>query len=1021
MKTLQQSLVKSLCSFFVIILSIPLFGVSVYTIDHETYSNLNAFDIVNDEFVYRDSVTFPVHGWGGIDLAIDELTNTLFVSFEETGIVEIIDAQDLDNHSYVTIQGTSDITALLFDKQSRRLLATDRDSNYLHLIKWNSANRSLSLEETIQLDNIDYATDLAIHEDTLYVSEFNYGDEYYDHVKLYDMEDNFSYIETIDANDYLVSIDYNEEDDFLYGGAYTAQGTSYEYLLKYNMSDPNDIISKDIGKMVVGIAADDTTEGRVYFTAHDDVWTIEMWDTADWEDDPNIPLTLSATDVYDSSNIDGATVNKLSGIIVAEDDLPSLIDIVKVDDVDVSDDPNCVSPVSDDPNIVYTIGISSPIYDHNNIWIVDYLPKEVDFVSASPEDPNYGYDPYTHTYVWYLSSLDGYDINDPPADPNTYYTLTVKVNEWAEPASDIINEVSVESDTSDGFTSETTDVCCWTHTDGVIGVIYVDKDAVEDAGYMNFGGIETWWANGTNTGTCWTDAYRNLQDALDRAARGCEAEIWVADGTYYPGILEDDTFEIPDGVDVYGGFAGTETARGQRDFKKNKTILSGYINETNNNVDIVTMGDVTVLDGFIIQDAEQNGIYNENDEFIVSNCVIKDNTDFGIRCIDSDFSVLWCKVNGNGESGINATGTSSSVTIENSKINDNNYHGITCSQSTLTIKNSVISNNGSDGSSFYGINLYEPSGNPTIQNCTIAHNANEAINFYGSNDPNIRNCILFYNNDWEEQLSGYTTTYYCCVQDPNDPNSVSSSTYGIGNMKGNPDFAYDDEPYGYYHLNYGSICKDTGDPNLTIGANEVDMDDTDRDGDGYVDIGADEITCSDTSSIADWTFDGVVNMEEYAIFSASWLAEDTDDEFNPLCDLNDDDIVDVNDFIVFCDDWLWEACWKDSYSETMMMGMSMMGMDSMFIPEVSSFISTSSVSTTPEPVYKEIDVEQEYNNLVDIVDFLETIWLEDEAVRKEIKEKDWEKFMDTVYDWFLMVENSYLLYEKSQELESIRQ
>ncbi|MDX1439999.1 MAG: hypothetical protein R3284_08865, partial [Rubricoccaceae bacterium] len=80
-------------------------------------------------------------------------------------------------------------------------------------------------------------------------------------------------------------------------------------------------------------------------------------------------------------------------------------------------------------------------------------------------------------------------------------------------------------------------------------VIYVDTDAT-----------------GANNGTSWGDAYTDLQDAL--AVASSSSEIWVAEGVYKPTNTSDRTisFVLTDGVELYGGFDGTETSRDERDW-----------------------------------------------------------------------------------------------------------------------------------------------------------------------------------------------------------------------------------------------------------------------------------------------------------------------------------------------------------------------------------------------------------------------------------------------------------------------
>lgn len=127
------------------------------------------------------------------------------------------------------------------------------------------------------------------------------------------------------------------------------------------------------------------------------------------------------------------------------------------------------------------------------------------------------------------------------------------------------------------------------------GIIYVDAAAT-----------------GANTGDSWEDAYTDLNDALATAVPN--QEIWVAAGTYYPGATRDDAFSLVDGVAVYGGFTGDETARRQRDYAHNFTILSGDIGvagtATDNSYHVVTadsVGETAVLDGVVISGGYANG------------------------------------------------------------------------------------------------------------------------------------------------------------------------------------------------------------------------------------------------------------------------------------------------------------------------------------------------------------------------------------------------------------------------------
>ena len=127
----------------------------------------------------------------------------------------------------------------------------------------------------------------------------------------------------------------------------------------------------------------------------------------------------------------------------------------------------------------------------------------------------------------------------------------------------------------------------------------------------------------TYDGSSWSSAYATLQMAIDKVKSG--DEIWVAAGTYHPTRAIDidgnpttqrhQTFAIPNGVKLYGGFpaqATNNTGLNNRDWEKNPTILSGDLNKDDkanfSNMEenvyrvvyLLNTDESTVIDGFTI-------------------------------------------------------------------------------------------------------------------------------------------------------------------------------------------------------------------------------------------------------------------------------------------------------------------------------------------------------------------------------------------------------------------------------------
>ena len=128
-------------------------------------------------------------------------------------------------------------------------------------------------------------------------------------------------------------------------------------------------------------------------------------------------------------------------------------------------------------------------------------------------------------------------------------------------------------------------------------------------------------ATGTGDGTSWADAFTDLRAALLSAESG--DEVWVAEGVYTPHPTSRFvSFELSDGVALYGGFPAGGSTFEDRDPDAYETVLSGDLagdddtgGDTGENARHVVFIDgtatpvtgSTVLDGFTITAGNADG------------------------------------------------------------------------------------------------------------------------------------------------------------------------------------------------------------------------------------------------------------------------------------------------------------------------------------------------------------------------------------------------------------------------------
>jgi hypothetical protein len=231
----------------------------------------------------------------------------------------------------------------------------------------------------------------------------------------------------------------------------------------------------------------------------------------------------------------------------------------------------------------------------------------------------------------------------------------------------------------------------------------------------------------TPDGLSWATAYPTLQIALDMAVERAH-EVWVAKGVYdekrstFPNgdANPNGCLEMQSGVDVYGGFAGTETERTQRNWTANQTVIDG--SQAVHNPEqrpaygpakgVVVGADNTILDGFVIRGGAAGadgggGMFNPSGTTVIAHCIFRDNSG------DKGGAML-------------NTGNASPI-VTNCLFYDN----------SASTGGSAIHSQGS--------------ARPIVVNCTISQNTGGTTAVYGGEDSlgMFYNCIVF-GNEGEE-------------------------------------------------------------------------------------------------------------------------------------------------------------------------------------------------------------------------------------------------------------------------------
>ncbi len=222
-------------------------------------------------------------------------------------------------------------------------------------------------------------------------------------------------------------------------------------------------------------------------------------------------------------------------------------------------------------------------------------------------------------------------------------------------------------------------------------------------------------------------AFPRLELVLAAATPG--DEVWVAAGRYGP--IEVPGIVLPEGVGLYGGFAGTETERDQRDPLRHATILLGNGLTVRGITIAPDAGGDTRLDGFDLRNGrarEGGGVYCKGGAPVIANNIITANAAIeaggGIYCEDSAARIVGNAIYGNRFNTLDTLSGGGiyvrrgAPVIEGNRIYGNlagTGGGICCQHSTADIRRNLILANRASLAGGGGIECIE-------SRAVIAHN-----------------------------------------------------------------------------------------------------------------------------------------------------------------------------------------------------------------------------------------------------------------------------------------------------------
>lgn len=387
-----------------------------------------------DFIVYQSFANVPQHNQGPLDVSIDTASNTLFITYGGSNIIEIVNADTMTAIGSAVAPGTMSLAGIEVDQDNGLVYTMGRGTARFYVFKWNPAAKTLTLQTDLFLPGVGWGYGIALDElnDLLYVAD--YSSQVVRYFRTSDWTQAGSFV--VSQRPMGIAVDVSS--GLVYTGNASPSYGSQQRLSKYNLNTnteatlylPN--VTKNLSDHVVGLAVDQDS-GLLYITTGNQVSggsdRLVVFDSA-------FNMLKSTGDIGDPA-----------GLCVAGK-------IVSYDPLFLSQDDGLGGQcVSSGGTISYSICYDNlaNTADVHDVTLVDVLAENVSFVSASDGGV---YDPATRKVTWNIGTL-------PAGAPRKCVSLVVSVDGGAQGGCSLYNHCAISGkETGETAAVQTSSMVC---------------------------------------------------------------------------------------------------------------------------------------------------------------------------------------------------------------------------------------------------------------------------------------------------------------------------------------------------------------------------------------------------------------------------------------------------------------------------------------------------------------------------------------------------------------------------------